>query len=183
VQPSFVPTDMRWIDDRITEPWQYEYCYAWKTLLERSVIVAGGSDSPVEHCNPFIGIYDAMMRVHRADVTAIFRPSERLNFATALGLYTLHAAYAAGCEATLGSLEAGFAADIVFINAGVMYNPPMLRTETPNQVMVGGQTVYEKALSAAVVGEAQPIPLQGPFIPGKNGMRKRSPLVCLCCNR
>ena len=31
IQPSFVPTDMRWVQQRLT-PAQQQYSYAWKVL-------------------------------------------------------------------------------------------------------------------------------------------------------
>lgn len=47
VQPSFVPTDMKWVQDRLS-PSALAFSYAWKTLLLSGVVVAGGSDSPIE---------------------------------------------------------------------------------------------------------------------------------------
>ena len=65
VQPSFVPTDMHWINKRGLSPVAWPYAYAWKTLLDAGVVVAGGSDAPIETCNPFVGIFDAMHRSAR----------------------------------------------------------------------------------------------------------------------
>jgi predicted amidohydrolase YtcJ len=38
VQPSFVPTDMRWVQQRLT-PAQQQYSYAWKVLTDLILIV------------------------------------------------------------------------------------------------------------------------------------------------
>jgi predicted amidohydrolase YtcJ len=179
VQPSFVPTDMRWVDARVSARWQYDYSYAWKTLMQRGVIVAGGSDSPIEHCNPLVGLYDAMFRRHREDPTSVFRPTECLTWSEALSIYTSGGAYAAGCEGVLGSVQAGFAADIVFLDAAVLANPDLLRTTKPLWVMVGGEIVFSSAATPDQPLAA--VPMSGPFVPGKNGLRKLTPFRCLCC--
>ena len=55
VQPSFVPTDARFVFERINasiHPWSY----AWRTMMAEGVHVAGGSDAPVEPPRPFLGM-------------------------------------------------------------------------------------------------------------------------------
>jgi hypothetical protein len=107
VQPSFVKTDAQWVRKRI-HPSSWPFAYCWKTLLERGVVVAGGSDAPVEHCSPLRGIHDAMSRDE-------FRPEEALTFAEALAIYTLNGAYAAGLEARQGAIAVGMDADFVVL--------------------------------------------------------------------
>ena len=54
IQPSFVTTDALWVSDRLGEETdRYRYSYTWKTLLKNNIICSGGSDAPVENCNPF----------------------------------------------------------------------------------------------------------------------------------
>ena len=40
VQPSFVPTDMRWVEARVESRRRRAYSYCWKTLLWAGVVVA-----------------------------------------------------------------------------------------------------------------------------------------------
>ena len=44
IQPSFVPTDMRWVQDRLSKEKQ-RFSYAWRSLMYKGVVVAGGSDA------------------------------------------------------------------------------------------------------------------------------------------
>jgi predicted amidohydrolase YtcJ len=54
VQPSFVTTDAKWAPERLgRESERLKYSYAWKSLIDGHVHVAGGSDAPVEDPNPF----------------------------------------------------------------------------------------------------------------------------------
>lgn len=75
-----------------------------QTLMAAGVYCAGGSDAPIEDCDPLIGIYDAMVRQPHAckpkaqgeakgegggDDGEVFLPHESLTFAEALWLYTI----------------------------------------------------------------------------------------------
>lgn len=75
VQPSFVPTDMEWVQKRLSQTKQ-EYAYVWKYLFQQGVHVAGGSDSPVETPSPLVGMYDAMFRCSRTDDGDVYKPDQ-----------------------------------------------------------------------------------------------------------
>jgi hypothetical protein len=98
--------------------------------------VAGGSDSPIETCSPFVGMYDAVFRVGEDE--EVFRPSERLSFAQALWTYTVGAAYACRTEKVLGQLKENFAGDFVVVDTAVLTNHALLKDLTPDLVVVGG---------------------------------------------
>jgi len=184
VQPSFVPTDMRWVQERLSLEKQ-EYAYAWKTLMQRGVVVAGGSDAPIETCNPFIGLFDAMFREARGGEAdkEVFKAEQRLSFAEALHAYTLGAAYACNSEHVLGSIENGYAADLVLVDANIVYDARLLReVEEASMVIVGGKIVHQMTRGARVGGGGgggQEGAAQGPFVPGKNGSRRRI-FYCNC---
>jgi len=55
VQPQFAVTDSRHVSERLA-PALMPFAYCWRTLLERGVLVAGRSDSPIEEANPLLGI-------------------------------------------------------------------------------------------------------------------------------
>ena len=102
-----------------------------------------------------------------------FRAEEALSFAEALWIYTLGAAYAAGCETFLGSLEVGYAADFVIIDADVLNDNRLLATMKPHAVVVGGIISYSRD---SVPSDETPqfcseVTMAGPYIPGKNGRR------------
>eukprot|EP01038_Epipyxis_sp_PR26KG_P013210 gene13210-17703_t len=144
VQPSFVPTDMRWVKNRLSDKKQ-QYSYVWKSLIKTGVMVAGGSDAPIESPNPFTGMFDAIYRSNRNridnnDITEedVFLPNERLTFQEALWIYTLGGAYASKSEHLLGSIEENYAADLVIVDLNIISNPSMLYQYQPKVVMVGG---------------------------------------------
>ena len=156
---------------------QQEYSYAWRTLMNNDVPVSGGSDAPIETCSPFIGMYDAIYRHSRDDVSDIYRPEECLSFNEALWIYTMGGAYAAGCENMLGAIKVGYAADMVLIDPAVVNNPRLLASTKPIMVISGGRPVFTGPAYASVAtdatndSEAVEHVMKGPFIPGKNGMR------------
>ena len=142
VQPSFVPTDMEWVQKRLTKSKQ-EFSYVWKYLFkDAGVHVAGGSDSPVETPSPLVGMYDAMFRCSRVDDNDIYKPDQKLTFAEALYIYTMAGARAS-MEPLLGDIKVGKAGDLVFLPAELEDNYEMLKTIKARRVVVAGKVVYE----------------------------------------
>lgn len=115
VQPSFVPTDMKWVQERLATGSQ-DYAYIWKTLMRAGIHVAGGSDGPIEHCSPFLGMYDAIYREGRTAEHNVYKPEECLTFAEALYCYSIEGAFACQMEHVLGQIEVGFIGDFVLLN-------------------------------------------------------------------
>lgn len=114
----------------------------------------------------------------------VFRPEETLTFSEALWIYTVGAAYAAGCESFLGSLEVNFAADFVVLDASVLQDNTLLATTQPKMVVVGGLVSFSEADLLTTINEPdfstesnEAVPLcgaaamGGPYVPGKNGKR------------
>jgi len=191
VQPSFVPTDMHWVAKRGLRPEALRYAYAWKTLMDAGVCVAGGSDAPIESCAPLEGLYDAIHRRARTTPTPtttpsapsssssssepvpppapeVFRPEECLSFAQAVHIYTAGAAAAAGCESFLGRLAVGYLGDMVVLDSPVDRDPSLLATAQLTHVIVGGRVVHERRTGegAAPAGAG----LHGDaYFPGKGG--------------
>lgn len=169
---------MRWVSERISTR-QQKSSYAWRTLMMNDVHVCGGSDSPIETCSPLIGMYDAIFRHNRNDIKDIFRPEECLSFDEALWIYTAGAAYAAGCEDTLGAIKEGFAADMVLIDKDIVTNPRLLSQVKPIMVIVGGKSVYKYDISTP--STIKSVEMKGPFVPGKNGsIRSPERWKCSC---
>ena len=89
IQPSFVPTDARFVSQRLAAS-VHRTSYAWRSLLAAGVWCAGGSDAPVELPWPLLGMHDAMVRAARPEgggaaerstapaASDIFLPDERL---------------------------------------------------------------------------------------------------------
>jgi len=100
--------------------------YNPRIQLDRGVVVAFGSDSPVDTFDPLKGIHAAVTR-QRPDGSpgaAGWYPEARVTLDEALRGYTLGPAYAAGMEAHLGKLAPGFVADLVVIDRDLYVIPP-----------------------------------------------------------
>jgi len=173
VQPSFVPTDATWVKNRL-EPSKLEHAYCWKTLLEAGVQVAGGSDAPVESCNPLQGIYDAIFRPssQARNVGDVFQANQMLSFPQALHLYTRGAHYASRMETRRGRIEVGFDADFTVVDKNVAAQPNLLLQANVTRVYVDGEKRYSGNKTTKDVARNS-----GPYAPGKGG----DPLLnCRC---
>lgn len=116
IQPMFATSDMSMAEDRLG-PTRVHGAYAWRTLLDAGVRLAGGSDFPVELPNPFLGMYAAVTRQDREGRPAGgWHPREKLSREEALRLFTADAAYAARMENVVGTLEPGKWADFILID-------------------------------------------------------------------
>ena len=65
MQPNHLLTDMRWAEARLG-PARTTTSYAWKSFLEHHVVLAFGTDYPVEPVTPFRGVYAAVTRKDEA---------------------------------------------------------------------------------------------------------------------
>ncbi|MFX0210273.1 MAG: amidohydrolase [Candidatus Hodarchaeota archaeon] len=137
IQPSFVSSESPWIEKRLGESRRLKYAYAWKTLIENEIYVAGSSDSPVEKPDPLLGLYSAIFRYDPKGKS--WRPEECLTFEEALKIYTEGGAYAIKEEHSLGRLETGYKADFVVVDKDVSNNPELLRETRIEQVWVDGK--------------------------------------------
>lgn len=116
MQPTHATSDKNMAEDRVGSQ-RIKGGYAWQTFLDQGTIVAAGSDFPVEHSNPFFGLYSAVTRMdHEGIPEGGWYPDESLSREQALKAFTADAAYAAHQEQVLGSLEPGKWADFILID-------------------------------------------------------------------
>jgi len=116
MQPTHATSDKNMAKDRVGEQ-RLAGAYAWRKFLNLDVIIASGSDFPVEPANPFYGLHAAVTRQDRdAQPKGGWRSEERMTREEALRSFTLDAAYAAHQEKVLGSLEQGKWADFILID-------------------------------------------------------------------
>jgi predicted amidohydrolase YtcJ len=142
MQPSHLLTDMNWAESRLG-PKRAEHSYAWAEFLRHGVVLAFGTDYPVEPVTPFRGIYSALTRTSE-DGKKSYYPAEKLNIEQTIAAYTTGAAYAEFAEKQKGKLEPGMLADLVVLDQDITAAPPpkILATKVLRTV-VGGKTVYE----------------------------------------
>jgi predicted amidohydrolase YtcJ len=145
MQATHCTSDMPWAPARLGPARVAEGAYVWRTLLDTDVVLANGSDFPVERPDPLLGFYAALTR---QDTTGQppggWNPSQRLTRDQALRSFTLAAAFAAHAEHELGSIEAGKLGDLVVLSRDIMKVPAReVLSTTVLRTMVAGRTVYQ----------------------------------------
>ena len=120
--------------------------YPWRSLLDKGVVIANGTDAPVEDINPIECFYASVTR-KRADNGFEFFPEQRMTRAEAIYSYTLGNAYAAFEENDKGSISEGKLADLVVLSKDLMNcsDEEILETEILYTI-VGGEVKYEKSM-------------------------------------
>lgn len=140
MQPSHLLSDMRWAQARLG-PERVPYSYAWKSFLDHDVVLAFGTDYPVEPIAPYRGLYEAVTRMNEAG-TMSYDPSEKLTMGQALYAYTQGSAYAQFDEQWKGRLAPGYVADFTVLDRDLTKIAPheILGTKVLRTV-VNGKTV------------------------------------------
>jgi predicted amidohydrolase YtcJ len=142
MQPSHLLTDMNWAESRLG-PKRAEHSYAWAEFLRRGVVLAFGTDYPVEPVTPFRGLYSALTRISE-DGRKTYYPAQKLNIEQAITAYTTGAAFAEFAEKQKGKLEPGMLADFVVLDQDITAAlPPKILGTKVLRTVVSGKTVYE----------------------------------------
>lgn len=141
MQATHCTSDMEWAIDRLG-PDRLKGAYAWRSLLGTGVVIAGGSDFPVESPNPFHGIYASVARRPRTGEDKGWQPEQRMTREEAVRSFTTWNAYASHQEGDLGALVPGMRADLIVCSDDVFTCPeaaiPSIR---PLATMLGGEVV------------------------------------------
>ncbi len=143
MQPTHATSDGPWAKDRLG-PERVKGAYAWRSLLDRKTIIAGGSDAPVEDINPLWGIYAAITRQdHQGKPEGGWHPEQLVTRNEALRMFTVDAAYAAFREKELGSIRAGRLADFVVLPENLLRCDPRKMIDMKVQYTItGGKIRY-----------------------------------------
>ncbi|MEM3578935.1 MAG: amidohydrolase [Candidatus Bathyarchaeia archaeon] len=135
VQPHFIVSDF-WVAKRVGAE-RARWVYPFKTLMKEGVVVASGSDCPVEPISPLLGVWAA--------VTQPSFKEESLTVEEALKMYTVNAAYASFDECKKGTIEVGKFADLTVLSENPVKVPPeRIREIKVEMTIVGGRIVYER---------------------------------------
>lgn len=119
MQPTFICTDLHWLE-HLLGPERAKNSYPMKTMVEKGLILTGGSDCPVETYDPIIGIYAAVTRQDLdGEPVGGFLPKEKLDVFNALAMFTRNVHYATGQENFLGTLEEGKFADLAVLDRDI----------------------------------------------------------------
>jgi predicted amidohydrolase YtcJ len=145
MQATHATSDKNMAEDRIG-PDRILGGYAWRRMLDAGVVLANGSDFPVELSNPFHGLYAAVTRQGRdGEPEGGWYSDQALSRAEALHSFTLAAAYAARQEDRLGSLEPGKWADFIIIDRDYFTIPASeIDDIVVLETWVGGRQAYQR---------------------------------------
>lgn len=123
MQPSHAIGDLFFAPARLGAS-RLDGAYAWRSMLDAGVLVAGGSDAPVERGDPLIEFYAAVARRGLDGTqTEEWRPGEAVSRQQALAMFTSAPAYASFQEDTLGTIEPGKRADFSVFSKDIMTAP------------------------------------------------------------
>ena len=145
MQPSHAISDLFFAPGRLGKE-RLAGAYAWQSLIKSGVIIAGGSDAPVERGEPMIEFYAAAARKSvKGFSDEGWHPEQALSREQALKMFTAWPAYAAFEEHDKGSIEAGKLADFTVLSSDIMKIPePEILTTTCVMTVIGGEIVFEK---------------------------------------
>jgi len=141
MQPSHLLTDMNWAESRLG-PKRAATSYAWAEFLHHGVVLAFGTDYPVEPVTPFRGLYSAVTRMSEDGKKKYV--GEKLTIEQAIAAYTTGAAFAEFAEKQKGKIEPGMLADFVVLDRDLTAAaPPQILNIKVLRTVLGGKTVYE----------------------------------------
>lgn len=143
MQPTHATSDMPWAEARLGKE-RVKHAYAWQSLLNANAKLAFGSDFPVEHVDPLLGLFAAVNRTDLAgSPSGGWQPKQRVSLSFAIRGFTELAAYAGFAEHEVGQLAPNMQADFIVVaqNPWAM-DPKKLHQLTINATYVGGERVY-----------------------------------------
>ena len=145
MQPSHAIGDLHFAVDRLGME-RIKNAYAWRDLIDRGLIIAGGSDAPVEIGDPRIEFYAA---ISRKDLTGYhsegWNLDQRVTRQEALKMFTLWPAMASFQEDIRGTLEVGKLADVSVFDKDLMTIPEEEIMSSKNVLtMIDGKIVYSE---------------------------------------
>jgi len=142
IQPKFVTTQGHVVESRVG-PERAKLTFPWRTVLERGIPCAGGSDYPVEPFTPLLGIWAAVNRTADSRPGWTFRPEERLSVPEALRLFTVKGAYMTFEEKSKGTLTPGKLADMVVLSEDPhQVDPEAIKDIKVEMTVVDGKVVF-----------------------------------------
>ncbi len=144
IQPIFVPTDMKILEARLGKARAMQ-SYVWKTMRTMGIMTAGGSDAPVETCNPVLGLAAAVTRTDlEGKPQGGFMPDEKLSPYEAVDLFTNGSAFAEKSEKIKGSLEVNKLADFIVLSDNIMeIESQQIKDLKVLATYIGGECVYK----------------------------------------
>ncbi|MBA3538602.1 MAG: amidohydrolase [Deltaproteobacteria bacterium] len=137
MQPTHATSDMPWAEARVGKN-RILGAYAWRTMLDRGIPLASGSDFPVEDVGPLLGIYASVTRQDATGQPAGgWYPAQRMTLDEAIAAFSRGAAYAEGAETTRGVIAVGKAADLTVFDRALAADRTLLETRADLTILDG----------------------------------------------
>ncbi len=145
VQPYHAIDDGRWAERRIG-PERIKTTYAFRTLLDKGVRLALGTDWSVAPLNPMLTLYGATTRATLdGKYPNGWVPEQKITIAEATSAYTAGSAYAEFQDRDKGTIARGKLADLVVLSDDIFTIPPAsIKDVKVMTTIVGGKVVYQR---------------------------------------
>lgn len=138
-QPPFINSEYKWLEKRIGKE-RCKYTYPMKSIIDAGIVLASGSDCPVEDPNVIMGLHALVDRNG-------FIPEQCISIEDALKTYTINAAYAAFEENIKGSIEVGKLADFVILDKNPLeVKEDEIRNIRVLETIIRGKTIYKREM-------------------------------------
>jgi predicted amidohydrolase YtcJ len=138
------PDFLRLFGEKYMSELAFEECdalYPLRSFLDAGVRVALGSDAPVGVARPLAGVAAAAARITAQG--SRLGDAQAVSTAEALSLHTRAGAAAAGLDTVLGSIEPGWLADLVLLDADPLATPPEeVASIKVRATIVGGEVAW-----------------------------------------
>jgi len=144
-QPYHLYDDGDWAEDKVGAE-RMNFAYPFRTLLDKSVRLAFGSDFPIVTLDPILGIYTAVTRdTKEGRYKEGLNPAEKISVTEAVRAYTIEGAYAGYNEKTQGSIEPGKFADFAILDQDIFTVPAeMIKRTKVKATIFDGELIYGK---------------------------------------
>jgi predicted amidohydrolase YtcJ len=141
MQGIHATSDGPWVYIRLGRERARKGAYVWRKLMDSGVLVANGTDAPVERVSPIASYYASVTR--KLKDGSIFFGDQCMNREEALRSYTINNAIAAFEEDIKGTLTPGKLADITILSKDILSIPEdEIPTTDVLYTIVGGKTEY-----------------------------------------
>ncbi|HEU4526043.1 MAG TPA: amidohydrolase [Gemmatimonadales bacterium] len=131
-EPALGPARSRWL-------------YPIRSVVATGAVVSAGSDWSVSSLAPLDGIQVAVTHRDPGDRRPPWRAEEAVDLPTAIGMYTINAAYQNHLERETGSIEVGKLADLVALERNLFDVPAdELHAVRVTRTTLEGRTVYRR---------------------------------------
>lgn len=117
--------------------------YPLRDYIDNGIIAAAGSDCPVTHYDPLLGIHVAVNR--KTASGQLVGGRQRVGVVEAIRAYTWNGAYASFEEDMKGSIEEGKLADLVILDSSILSaDPENIKDLSVHMTIIDGEVVFQK---------------------------------------